>query len=413
MSQPDAGSRRIGLAGARIVLGVSGGIAAYKAAELASTLVQAGADLTVTMTEGARRFVGTLTFEGLTHRRVYTGVFDGWSDGHTGHVELAANADLLLVAPATANTIARLAHGQVDDMLSAIALSTAAPILIAPAMEHHMWHHPATVSNVETLVGRGVRIVGPARGRLASGALGEGRLAPTGDIVGAARGMLGRGGPLAGKTVVVTAGGTQEALDPVRYIGNRSSGRMGVALAWAALDAGAKVCLIVTRSVAPDLALPPGELVVAGSALELSQAVETAVQSADVLIMAAAVADFRPAEMSNQKIKKRPGQEVMDLSLVRNPDIVAGIDREGLVKVGFAAETEDLLTLAQGKLAAKGLDLIVANDAVATIGGERSQATLITRTGEPVYLPEAPKDEVAARIIEVVAGLVASKRDHA
>ncbi|MBA2470037.1 MAG: bifunctional phosphopantothenoylcysteine decarboxylase/phosphopantothenate--cysteine ligase CoaBC [Chloroflexia bacterium] len=392
------------MGGARIVLGVTGGIAAYKAAELASTLVQAGVALTVVMTAGARQFIQPLTFEGLTHRRVYTGVFEGWNDGHTGHVELASGADLLLIAPATANTIARLAHGNVDDMLSAIALATAAPIVIAPAMEQHMWLHPATVANVETLRERGVTFAGPDAGRLASGAMGQGRLAATGEIVAAARAALGRGGPLAGRTVVVTAGGTQEPIDPVRFIGNRSSGRMGIALAEAAIDAGAAVRLIVTRNVDPQLV--SGDVVVVESARELREAVDDALPAADVLAMAAAVADFRPERVSDQKIKKQGGQESLDLRLVRNPDIIAGVEKAGLLKVGFAAETEHVVAHAAAKLEAKGLDLIVANEAVATIGSERSQATLIARDRAPVSLPEAPKHVVAARIVDEIVRLL-------
>jgi phosphopantothenoylcysteine decarboxylase/phosphopantothenate--cysteine ligase len=383
---------------------VSGGIAAYKAAELASTLVQAGVDLAVVMTTGARRFLQPLTFEGLTHRRVYTDVFEGWGEGHTGHVELAADTDLLLVAPATANTIARLAQGNVDDMLSAIALATQAPIVIAPAMEHHMWNHPATIANIATLRERGCEIVAPATGRLASGAVGEGRLAPTGEIVAAVRTALGRDGPLAGKTVVVTAGGTQEAIDPVRFVGNRSSGRMGIALVDAARDAGAAVHLIATRNVDP--ALLTGHVTIVESATELQSAVESATPGADVLIMAAAVADFRPGHVAERKIKKQPGSETLDLHLVRNPDIIAGVNRPGLVKVGFAAETDDLIGHAQAKLDAKGLDLIVANEAVATIGSDRSEATLIVRGGAPVHLPEATKDIVAARIVAEIAAIV-------
>lgn len=405
MSQPEAsGTQRIGLGGARIVLGVTGGIAAYKAVELASTLVQAGVELTVVMTEGARRFIQPLTFEGLTHRRVYSRVFDGWVDGHTGHVELAHDTDLLLIAPATANTIARLAHGNVDDMLSAIALATQAPIVVAPAMEHHMWNHAATAANIGTLRARGCRIVEPSSGRLASGAMGEGRLAPVGEIVTAARMVLGRGGPLAGKSVVVTAGGTQEAIDPVRFIGNRSSGQMGIALAGAAIDAGADVRLIVTPNVAQPL--PRDNVVVVESAIAMQQAVEAALASANILVMAAAVADFRPDRVAAGKIKKQPGQETLDLHLVRNPDILAGVARPGLMKVGFAAETEDVVAHAMSKLQAKGLDLIVANDAVATIGSDHSQATLITRDGETVELADAPKAVVAARIIAEVVRLL-------
>jgi phosphopantothenoylcysteine decarboxylase/phosphopantothenate--cysteine ligase len=383
---------------------VSGGIAAYKAAELASTLVQSGSLVQVVMTDGATRFVQPLTFEGLTHQRVFTGVFDGWDEGGTGHVQLAAEADLLLIAPATANTIARLAQGLVDDMLSAVALATQAPIVIAPAMEHHMWNHLATQANVALLRERGVSFVGPAEGRLASGAMGQGRLAPLNSLLAAARVALGNAGPLAGKRVVVTAGGTQEAIDPVRYIGNRSSGRMGVSLAQAAAEAGAEVRLIATRSVDPAWLDSTAEIV--ESARDLQQAVERAVDSADVLIMAAAVADFRPATVGTQKIKKQQSQETLDLLLVRNPDIIAGIDRPGLMKVGFAAETESLLENAQHKLASKGLAMIVANEAVATIGGERSVATLITRDGEPRELPEAAKEVVAREIVQEIARLL-------
>ncbi|MDQ3655454.1 MAG: bifunctional phosphopantothenoylcysteine decarboxylase/phosphopantothenate--cysteine ligase CoaBC [Chloroflexota bacterium] len=412
MFPPDSSPvERVGLSGARIVLGVTGGIAAYKAAELASTLVQAGVELTVVMTNGARKFIQPLTFEGLTHRRVYTGVFEGWGSGHTGHVELAAGSDLLLIAPATANTVARLAQGNVDDMLSAIALVTQAPIVVAPAMEHHMWNHPATIANVQILQDRGVAIVGPASGRLASGATGQGRLASTAEIVRAVRSALGRGGPLAGKSVVITAGGTQEAIDPVRFIGNRSSGQMGIALAEAAIDAGAAVRLIATRNLDPSSLI--GDVVVVESALDMQRAVESALPTADILIMAAAVADFRLDQVATQKIRKQPGQETLDLHLVRNPDIIAGVTRAGLVKVGFAAETEHLVDHASAKLRAKGLDLIVANDAVATIGSERSQATLITRNAEPVRLPDAPKAEVAARIIEELVRLVDRRSGHA
>jgi phosphopantothenoylcysteine decarboxylase/phosphopantothenate--cysteine ligase len=288
-------------------------------------------------------------------------------------------------------------------MLGAVALATQAPIVIAPAMEHHMWNHAATQANVETLRSRGAAIVGPGTGRLASGAVGQGRLVPTAEIVSAARHALGAGGPLTGKTVVVTAGGTLEAIDPVRYIGNRSSGKMGVALAEAAIDAGATVRLIATRSVDP-ATLPPGTTVVE-SALELEHAVRESVQGADILIMAAAVADYRPANVADQKIKKQGGQDSLDLHLVKNPDIIAGIRQPGLLKVGFAAETQRVVEYAREKLEAKGLDLIVANDAVATIGSERSRATLITRDCAPRELPEAGKDRVAAWIIEEIVRL--------
>ncbi len=412
MSLPE-GARHVrsGLHGARIVLGVSGGIAAYKAAELASTLVQSGAIVDVVMTEGGRQFVQPLTFEGLTHRRVWTGVFDGWDDGNTGHVSLAAAADLLLIAPATANTIARLAHGFVDDMLSAVALATQAPIVIAPAMEHHMWNHPATMANTETLRSRGVVVVGPESGRLASGAVGSGRLSATRDIVAAARKVLGQGGPLAGKSVVITAGGTREAIDPVRYIGNRSSGRMGIALAEAAIDAGAQVQVIATASVDP-LALT-GNVTFVESTLDMQLAVHDLIPATDILIMAAAVADFRPQTAESQKIKKQPGQQSLDLHLIKNPDILAGVEREGLLKIGFAAETEQVVDNARRKLESKGLDMIVANEAVATIGSDRSAATLILRDREPLVLPDASKSTVASRIIAEIICLSQAREQHA
>ncbi|MDP8908571.1 MAG: bifunctional phosphopantothenoylcysteine decarboxylase/phosphopantothenate--cysteine ligase CoaBC [Chloroflexota bacterium] len=392
------------LADARIVLGVSGGIAAYKAADLASKLVQAGATVDVILTAGAREFIQPLTFQALTKRPVYSGAFEGWSDSFFGHITLARDADALLVAPATANTLARLAGGFADDMLHAVALSTRAPLVIAPAMEQQMWRHPATQENVATLVGRGATIVPPASGRLASGYEGEGRLAPTASIVGVLRGVLGRDGALAGRHVVVTAGGTQEPLDPVRFIGNRSSGQMGVALAEAARDRGAAVTLIAGPTVR-DVPSAAHSLSTArvGSASELLVAVQSATENADVLIMAAAVADFRPRQTATQKIKKQAGQETVMVELVRNPDVVGSIDRPGLLKVGFAAETEDLVANARQKLGAKGLALIVANDAVATIGSAESTATLLRCDREPQPLPRMSKDALAAVILEEIA----------
>jgi phosphopantothenoylcysteine decarboxylase/phosphopantothenate--cysteine ligase len=338
-------------------------------------------------------------------------VFEGWDSGTTGHVALAAEADVLLIAPATANAIARLASGLADDMLSVVALATQAPIVVAPAMEHHMWNHPATVANIQTLRDRGVVIVGPDSGRLASGAIGAGRLTVTSNIVLAVRGALGRGGSLAGKMVVITAGGTREAIDPVRYIGNGSSGRMGIALAEAAIDAGATVHLVATTSVDPGWL--PGDAQVVESALEMQLAVEALIPVADILVMAAAVADFRPESVAGHKIKKRSGQDTLDIHLVRNPDILAGVRKDGLVKVGFAAETEQVVENAHQKLESKGLDLIVANEAVATIGSENSTATLITRDCEPRTLPDAPKTEVAARIIAEIARLLQERERHA
>ena len=395
---------RTGLDGARIVLGVSGGIAAYKAADLTSKLVQAGASVHVVMTEGALQFIQPMTFQALTRNPVYTSVFDGWEGESAGHVTLAAEADVVLVAPATANTIARMAQGRTEDMLGAITLATQAPVLVAPAMEHHMWHHPATQANLATLTQRGVTVIDPGSGRLASGATGDGRLASSSRLMGALRQALGRGGLLDGKTVIVTAGGTREAIDPVRYVGNRSSGRMGVAIAEAAVDAGARVILIAGPTV--------GELPACAdvrrveSTRDMETAVRDAVRDGDVLVMAAAVADFRPAEQHQQKLKKDPASDEIVIRMAKNPDIIAGVDPVEVVKIGFAAETESLLENASGKLAAKGLHMIVANDAVATIGSDRVRATLLFADGrEPRALDDMAKDAFARELVAEIGRL--------
>ena len=402
MHQPD---RRQGLRDANVVLGVTGGIAAYKAADLASKLVQAGAKVHVVMTEAATRFVQPLTFEALTRNPVYTSVFDGWAGESAGHVTLARDADVVLVAPATANTIGKMAQGAVDDMLSAVVLATQAPIIVAPAMEHHMWHHPATRQNIATLIERGVEIVHPETGHLASGATGDGRLASLERLLGTVRKRLGEGGPLTGVSIVVTAGGTREAIDPVRYLGNRSSGQMGIALARAAVDAGADVVLVAGPTVEH---VPAGlDVRRVESARDMQAAVGRAVEDADVLIMAAAVADFRPRDQFDQKIKKQEGTDELTLNLVKNPDIIAAVDISSVVKIGFAAETNDLLTHATAKLASKGLAMIVANDAVATIGSDRVQATLLFADGrEGVTLDDMSKDDAATHIIAEIPALL-------
>ncbi|MGH2535680.1 MAG: bifunctional phosphopantothenoylcysteine decarboxylase/phosphopantothenate--cysteine ligase CoaBC [Thermomicrobiales bacterium] len=390
---------------AKVVLGVSGGIAAYKAADLASKLVQAGAIVDVVMTDAARRFIAPLTFEAITKRPVHLDAFEPWTETSFGHVSLARDARIVLIAPATANTIARIAHGLADDMLTAVALATTAPLLVAPAMEHGMYHHPATRANIALLCERGAVMVGPETGRLASGYEGDGRLATVDAIVGSIRKVLGRNGPLADRHVVVTAGGTKEPLDPVRYLGNRSSGRMGYAIAQAAIDHGARVTLITGPTVIPP---PIGvDLIPVGAAIEMQRAVEAAVQDADALVMAAAVADFRPRESHSQKIKKGAHGEPVSIPLVRNPDIVAGIDRPGLVKIGFAAETDDLIEHARAKLRAKGLSLIVANDAVATIGSDAITAILIAPDAPPEHLPHQTKGAVAQAIVTRLVSLLA------
>jgi phosphopantothenoylcysteine decarboxylase/phosphopantothenate--cysteine ligase len=384
-----------------ILLGVSGGIAAYKAATIASLLVQEGATVDVVMTEAAQRFIQPLSFSAITHSQVHTDAFAAWRDDFTGHVGLASNADLLIIAPATAATIARLALGLADDLLGLTALSTAAPIVLAPAMEERMLHHPATQGHLTTLTERGVSIVDPAHGRLASGATGEGRMASPESVVAVARSILRRTTRLAGKKIVVTAGGTREPLDPVRYIGNRSSGAMGYAIARAALAAGAEVTLISGETSLP----PPigAALVRVNTAEEMHRAVDQATLGADALIMAAAVADFRPETISQQKVKKTAGQEYLDLRLVRTPDILASIDRPNLLKIGFAAETENHIENAAQKLTAKGLSMIVANDAESTIGAPTSTATIVTAEGGVTSLPTMSKENLAAEIIGLIS----------
>ena len=392
------------LAGTSIVVAVSGGIAAYKAADLVSSLVQAGAIVDVILTRGAAEFIRPLTFQALTHRDVHEDLFAAWSETSLGHVSLARDASLLLVAPASANTIARLALGLADDLLGAVALSTRAPILLAPAMEHHMYHHPATRGHLDVLESRGATLVGPASGRLASGESGDGRLAPVPEIIAAARRVIGRDGPLAGRRVVVTAGGTREPIDPVRYLTNGSSGRMGYAIARAALDAGATVCLVTTPvALSP---VPGAEMVTIETAREMAAVVDAKIAGADVLVMAAAVSDFRPVSTAAQKVKKRGNAAGISLDLVPNPDILADIDQPGLLKVGFAAETEDLIVNARAKLAAKGLAMIVANDAREAIGRPDNEVTLLTPGHDPELLPRMDKEALADILVQRVAALL-------
>jgi phosphopantothenoylcysteine decarboxylase/phosphopantothenate--cysteine ligase len=396
------------LEGRSILLGVTGGIAAFKAVTIASLLVQTGARVDVVMTEGAQRFIQPLSFSAITHAPVHTDPFAPWRDDFTGHVGLARYADVLVIAPATAAAIARVALGLADDLLGLIALSTGAPIVLAPAMEERMLQHPATVGHLATLAERGVRIVDPEFGRLASGTTGEGRMASPESVVTAARQVLRRTTRLTGMKIVITAGGTREPLDPVRYIGNRSSGAMGYALTAAALAAGADVTLISGEtSLSPPIGVA---LVHVSTAAEMQHAVEQATLGANVLFMAAAVADFRPETQSPRKLKKAADQEHLDLRLVRNPDILASVDRPNLVKIGFAAETEDLIENARQKLAAKGLDMIVANDAASTIGAPTSNATILTAAGEVASLPTMSKEALAEKIVEMIADVLDHKK---
>ena len=394
-----------------IVLGVTGGIAAYKAAELTSRLVKAGATVDVIMTDNAQEFVAPLTFQALTHRPVVTEMFALLAETEIGHVTLAKRAEALVIAPATANTIAKLALGLADNMLTTTALATTAPMIIAPAMESAMWLNAITQQHTRTLRERGAVIVGPAEGRLASGASGPGRMAEPIEIFDAVRLVLARSGDLRGRTIVVSAGGTQEPIDPVRFIGNRSSGKMGYAIAEAARDRGAEVILISGPTALP---APAGVTVLnVNTADEMARAVLLNIDGADALIMAAAVADFRPVQAEKQKIKKE-AQEGLTLSLVRNPDILARVaerreNRPLPLVIGFAAETQDLIANAQEKLRHKRMDMIVANDVAAAdsgFGTDTNQVTLLRADGHVEALPLMSKFEVAHRILDEVCRLL-------
>ena len=391
------------LNGRTILLGVTGSIAAYKAAELASQLTQAGAVVDVVMTREATQFVGPLTFESLTHRHVVTDVMALLPDSQIGHVAMAKRADVFVIAPATAHTLAKLASGWADDAVSATALDTRAPLIIAPAMETGMWEHAATQENVAKLVARGAVIVEPSEGHLASGTSGRGRLADLDDIVDTIRATLGRNGDLARRVIVVTAGGTQEPIDPVRVIANHSSGKMGLAIAQAARDRGARVTLIAG---AAGLRVPRGiDFVAASSARDMRAAVLRALVDADALVMAAAVADFRPKQAAEQKIKKGK-TETLTLELVKNPDILADVARRSsrpALVIGFAAETQDLLANARAKLASKNLDLIIANPVPSAFGSDIDQATLLERGGTVTELPPLAKDDLAEKILDFIA----------
>lgn len=393
----------------KIVLGVCGSIAAYKVVELARNLTLAGAQVDVVMTEAAQEFVGKATFQALTGRPVLNDMWSLPEDGVVGHVSLGLHADLIIIAPASANTIARLAHGLADDLLSNTVLASNAPVLLAPAMNPRMYANPATQANLATLRERNFHIIEPDVGRMAENEIGQGRLPPVARIEGLARSILGkRNGPLCGKRVVVSAAGTHEPIDPVRYIGNRSSGRMGYAIAAEARDMGADVTLVT----GPSSLTPPDavEVIHVETALQMRDAIQQAVRSCDVLIMSAAVADFRPAQAAEQKIKKG-NDEGIELQLVRNPDILGELAAErSFVKVGFAAETEHLLENGSDKLKRKGLDLLVANDAVSSIGHSDSQVILLYADGRSQTLPRQAKEATASSILSAVVEILAARQ---
>ena len=397
------------LANKTIVLGITGSIAAYKAADIASKLTQAGAGVDVVMTESATRFIAPLTLRSLTGRPVVTGMWEPGSEFSIEHVALAEAADVVAIVPATADIIARLAAGIADDMLTCTVLATRAPVIVAPAMNVNMFENPVTQDNLAKLKARGFTIVGPARGRLASGKIGLGRLAETGTIISTIRQVLGRSGDLAGRRIVVTAGGTREPIDPVRYIGNRSSGKMGYAVAEAARDRGATVSLITASASLPE---PDGmEVVRVGTAAEMKAAVAEATAQTDALVMVAAVADYQPKRVAKEKIKKEKAQS-LNLELIRTPDILAEV-KGSFLKVGFAAESEDLVANARRKLEEKQLDIIAANDitdASSGFGADDNKVTLISRDGKVESLPLFTKREVADKILDRVAGLLGNSK---
>jgi len=397
----------------KILLGVTGSIAAYKAADLASKLTQAGALVDVILTEAATKFVTPLTFQSVTGRKAYT---DLWGDdAHVIHVGLGESADLLVIAPATADVIAKMAHGLANDLLTVTALAARCPIMIAPAMDVGMFEHPATQANLKVLVERGITVIGPAEGRMASGLMGKGRLVEPVELLGHIRLMVSRGGPFTGRKFVVTAGGTQEAIDPVRFVSNHSSGKQGFAMAQAALDRGADVTLIAGPN-----SLPPivgVKLVNVRSAAEMADAVLKACVDADALVMAAAVADFRPEAEAEQKIK-RGALEVYDLRLTKTVDILMAVaeqrERTGkpTLTVGFAAETQNLIDNAREKVFKKKLSLIVANDVSAADSGflvDTNRVTIVDAGGGAAELPLMSKADVAEAVCERIERLLASK----
>jgi len=391
------------LKGKTVILGVTGSIAAYKAVDIASQLSQAGARVDVIMTKAATKFVAPLTFQAITGGAVTSDMFELPSDFSIDHISLAEAADVIVIAPATANIIAKLAAGIADDILCCTVLATKSPVIIAPAMDTNMFENPITQDNLSKLEARNFTTVGPALGRLASGKEGLGRLADINDIIGTICQVLGKGGDLAHKNIVVTAGGTQEPIDPVRCITNRSSGKMGYALTEAARDRGARVTLITAPA---SLARPVGvEIIDVRTAQEMHQAVRDAVLQADVLIMAAAVADYRPASTARDKIKKKGAG--LTLELEPTTDILGSVKGD-FIKVGFAAESSNLVENAKQKLQQKGLDLIVAND-ISGFGADSSQVTIIDREGKVENVPLLTKKEVADRILDKVAALLATK----
>jgi phosphopantothenoylcysteine decarboxylase/phosphopantothenate--cysteine ligase len=399
------------LTGANVVVGVGGGIAAYKAAELVRMLDKAGANVQVAMTPRAQKFVGPLTFQALTRKPVFTDLFSLTEEATIGHIALADRADLVIIAPASANVIARLAMGMADDTVTAIALATRAPVLVAPSMNVNMWNHALTRANLQKLVDVAkYNVVGPGNGFLACRWTGPGRLAEPEDIAEAAAHLLSTQ-DLAGKRIVVSAGPTYEAIDPVRFVGNRSSGKMGIALAAAAQRRGAEVTLVLGPSAVP----PPVGVQTRNveTAAQLQWALGDAIKGADAVIMTAAVADYRPAKEAKEKLKRGQLGSKMAIDLVANPDLLADLGKQRKGKtpllVGFAAETEDVIENARKKLASKRCDLIVANDVGEPNAGfsvDTNHVQLVDGD-EVIDVPPASKAEVSHRILDKVVTMLA------
>ena len=393
--------------GKNVVLGVTGSIAVYKAADIASKLTQRGLCVDVIMTKAAMQFVTPLTFRSITHRPVVTDMFELASEYSVEHVALAEKADVVVIAPATADAIAKLAAGIADEMLFSTVLATRAPVILAPAMDVGMWQNSITQENLNKLRSRGFTVVGPGYGRLASGLVGMGRLIENEEILGIIYHVLSRKGDLAEKQIVVSAGGTREPIDSVRYIGNRSSGKMGYAIAEAARDRGAVVTLVTGPTALP---APPGvDAMPVQTAEEMRDAVLKATAAADVLIMAAAVADYRPATVAEGKIKREA--DTLNLELVKTSDILSEVKGD-IIKVGFAAESGDMIARATEKLKKKQLDLIVVNDITAKDSGfdtDTNRVTFIGRDDKTEQLPLMLKSEVAHKILDRVVALLSSK----
>jgi phosphopantothenoylcysteine decarboxylase/phosphopantothenate--cysteine ligase len=397
------------LKGKIVVLGITGGIAAYKAADLASKLTQAGAKVETIMTESALKFITPVTLRGVTGRNVATTMWDLSASYSVEHVALADMADVVVIAPATANTIAKIANGLADDLLSCTVLATKAPVVVAPAMHNNMWENPVTQENIKKLKTRGFTVVGPGYGHLASGAVGWGRLIENEVIIAAITTALGKNGDLAGRCIVVTVGGTSEPIDPVRILTNRSSGKMGFAVAEAARDRGAKVKVIIGSVSAP---IPSGvEVVKVETAIQMRDAVVKATALCDALIMTAAVADYMPKKPAKQKIKKETrGNMVIDL--IKTPDILTEVRDGDFVKVGFAAESEHLLENAKDKLIRKRLDLVVANDITRSdsgFGTDTNKVWFVNPGDKTDDLPLMTKREVGDKLLDRVVELFKSK----